>query len=148
MRSIGIGVLLLALALGQGGCLWYQGQFDPLHKGDAFDDAQRRFTRLLRWHQLEKASEMVDPQQRQAFLDEARHLRALRFTDYEILVKDPGPELETGTVDVVFYAYTLSTMIERTILVRQDWYLDGDNGRWWVRPEIDTQTRALSQSAP
>jgi len=137
MRTAGLLTLFLALLLSQGGCLWSGGRFDPLQRGDALDTAQKRFTRFLRWNLLDKAGELVDPEMREDFLNEAAEFRKLRFTDYEIITMDIAPGFETATIDVVFHAYAMSTMIERRILIREEWYRDEETGNWWVRPEID-----------
>jgi hypothetical protein len=121
-----------------------------MQKGDALDTAQKRFTRFLRWNLLDKAGELVDPEMREAFLADAAEFRKLRFTDYEIVTMDIGPGFETATIDVVFHAYAMSTMIERRILIREEWYRDEETGNWWVRPEIDDGSgpSELSQSSP
>ncbi len=136
MRTAGLLTVLFVLVIAQGGCLWTNGRFDPLRKGDALEEAQKRFTRFLRWNLLDKASELVEPELRAEFLDEAQEFRKLRFTDYEILTMDVGDDLETATIEVVFHAYAMSTMIERSIRIREEWYRDEESGRWWVRPQI------------
>ncbi|MGH0031874.1 MAG: hypothetical protein ACQGVC_18960 [Myxococcota bacterium] len=39
---------------------------DPLGREDALEDAQQRYTDLIRWGELEKAALFVDPEQRAA----------------------------------------------------------------------------------
>ncbi len=152
MRTAGLLTLCFAIVLAHGGCLWSDGRFDPLQKGDALDAAQKRFTRFLRWNLLDKASELVDPELREAFLAETEDFRQLRFTDYEILTKDIGPGYDTATIEVIFHAYAVSTMVERAITIREEWYRDEDNGNWWVRPVIDdgteTESSELSRRTP
>ena len=144
-----IALIVLALiALTPTGCLWFEGRFDPLQKGDAFDVAQKRFTRFVRWNMLDKAAELVDPALRQDFLDETRDFRKLRFTDYEVLVRDLSPDLSEATVDVAFYAYTMSTMVERVINIREEWYRDEETGRWRVRPRIEGKPSAVTLNTP
>ena len=114
------------------------GRFDPLNRGGAYDEAQKRFTRSLRWNQIAMASELVDPEHREEFLSHADLFQSLRFSDYEILTEDIDTDWSTATVDVMFHAYTLSSMLERSIRVHQAWYRDEETGRWWVRPEVTT----------
>ena len=152
MRTAGLLTVVFALVLAQGGCLWSDGRFDPLQKGDALDAAQKRFTRFLRWNLLDKASELVDPELREEFLSETQEFRKLRFTDYEILTKDIGPDYDTATIEVVFHAYAVTTMLERAITIREEWYRDEETGNWWVRPVIDrggdSESSELSQHTP
>ncbi len=130
MRRLALLVLGITLA---SGCS--HGRLDLLNRGDAYDDAQRRFTRALRWNQLAMASAMVDPELREDFLLHAEEFSKLRFTDYEILHEEVADDFKSANLDVVFYAYTLSSMLERSITVRQEWRRDED-GQWWVRPEV------------
>ena len=130
MRTAGLLTVLFVLVIAQGGCLWTNGRFDPLRKGDALEEAQKRFTRFLRWNLLDKA-------------------RKLRFTDYEILTQDIAPDFESATIEVVFHAYTVSTMLELAIRIREDWYRDEETGKWWVRPRIGGDTPSeLSRNTP
>lgn len=149
MRTAGLLTVLFVLVIAQGGCLWTNGRFDPLRKGDALEEAQKRFTRFLRWNLLDKASELVDPEMREDFLAEAKEFRKLRFTDYEILTQDIAPDFESATIEVVFHAYTVSTMLELAIRIREDWYRDEETGKWWVRPRIGGDTPSeLSRNTP
>ncbi len=127
--------VLLCSLLGLTGCLWSYGQFDPLHRGDAFDEAQKRFTRMIRWGQIEKAASYVAEDAREQFLADAPALQGVRFTDYEVLVIDLEDGLRTGTVEVLFYGYRMPVMVEKTVAMTQEW--EHGDGNWRVRPTIE-----------
>lgn len=135
MRHLLLPALVLALAPVLGlGCS--HGRFDPFNKGSSFDDAQKRFTQALRWNQLAMASQLVEPDDRARFLDEAEIFEGMRFTDYDVMVNDLGDDMSHATVDVRFYAYSVTTLVERAITVHQVWKRDRKTGQWWVTPEL------------
>ena len=129
--------LLFWSRLGPTGCLWSYGQFDPLHRGDAFDEAQKRSTRMIRWGQIEKAAQYVVPDAREQFLKDAPALQEVRFSDYEVLVIDVEDGLKSGTVEVLFHGYQMPVMVEKTVAMTQEWEHDGVGGSWRVRPTIE-----------
>ena len=102
----------LALAMGFLGCV---SPTDPLGREDALEDAQQRYTDLVRWGELEKAGTFVDPELRDDFLALAEDYAALRITDFEIQEIHYGEHGKLdASVTVVYKGYLVSTLIERT----------------------------------
>jgi|GEM_PF-4517818 len=137
-------VLVAAIALAAGvaalpGCtLFSYGQFDPLSSGRAFDDAQRRFNRLVRWGQWEKAAELVASDQRQAFLDLGRVIADVRFTDWDVTVLEMGENFETAHLEVRIEGYRPTTLTQHEVVMVQAWErLDGVSSTWVVRPRLE-----------
>jgi len=80
MRSL-ILVLAGLMLLGAAGCMTVT---DPLGHRDALEDAQKRYTDLIRWRDAERAAIFVDPEMRKDFLEQAEELENLEISDYEL----------------------------------------------------------------
>ena len=132
MRSL---FLLLAglLVLGTGGCMTVT---DPLGHREALEDAQKRYTDLIRWRDAERAAIFVDPELRKDFLEQAEELENLEISDYELGDLEFGDGDETATIDVTYRGYSLSHLVERKIRVTQEWHRDEGN-TWLVRPDLE-----------
>ena len=117
------------------GCL---GTFsNPSGKKNSLEDSQRRYTELVRWGEIERASAFVDPELQDAFLDHTKAIQKIRFTDFE----SGPPRFKDGnnsaSVTVVYHAYSLSTLVEKQIRETQEWYREsGPANEWRVRPDI------------
>jgi hypothetical protein len=109
---------------------------DPLGHREALEDAQKRYTDLIRWRDAEKAAVYVDPELRKAFLDQAEELETLEISDYELGDLVYGDNDQTAKIEVTYRGYSLSHLIERKVRVTQEWHLDDDNA-WLVRPDLD-----------
>jgi hypothetical protein len=130
-RAAALGLAALGLA----GC----AHLDPWGHRRNLEDAQRAYTRMVRWGDFPRAAQWVDKTERERFLDEANRLSAIRITDYEI-----GPldvEGDAATVHVSYRGYHIATLIEGTVQEVQSWaYTDG---RWQVRPDLSTLGEGL-----
>ncbi len=117
------------------GCL---GTFsNPSGKKNSLEDSQRRYTELVRWGEIERASAFVDPELQDAFLDHTKAIQKIRFTDFE----SGPPRFKDGnnsaSVTVVYHAYSLSTLVEKRIREKQEWYREvGPANEWRVRPNL------------
>ena len=132
----GLSALLLCIPLS--GCfMWNYGRFDPMAHGDAFDESRKRFTRMIRWGQIERAGQYVVEEEREAFFEAASVLRGVRFTDYEVLSVDIDDDFESATVEVMFRGYQVSSPIEKSVAVTQEWARSTEGNGWEVRPEIE-----------
>ena len=117
------------------GCFWWNyGKFDPLQKGGDFDQARKRFTRMIRWGQIDRASQYVVDEERIEFFEAAEVLRSVRFTDYEVISVEVKDNLKAATVHVLFRGYLVSQPLERSVSVKQEWHWIED--RWRVHPQI------------
>jgi hypothetical protein len=119
---------LLPLVLVLAGCAY----LDPWGHRRNLEDAQRAYTRMVRWGDFPRAAQWVEKDRQDRFLDEAHQLSAIRITDYEI-----GPlevDGDAATVRVSYRGYHVATLIEGTLEEVQSWvYTDG---RWRVRPDL------------
>ena len=115
---------------------------DPLGHRDALEDAQKRYTDLIRWRDAAKASVFVEPSERNAFLAQANLLDTLEISDYEIGDVEWGDGDKTATVPVTYRGYSLSHLVEHKIVVTQQWHRDDEN-TWRVKPDLDAVVAAL-----
>lgn len=129
--------LLLAAAALLAGC----ATIDPWGHRRNLEDAQRTYTRMVRWGDFLKASVWVDPDRVEGFMADAEKLADVRFTDYEIGALDVDGD--NATVRVQYQAYHAATLIETTIREKQDWYYE--DGKWRVRPQLAGLDRTLAQ---
>jgi hypothetical protein len=109
---------------------------NPSGKKNALEESQRRYTELVRWGEIERASAFVDPELLDDFLDQAVEIQRIRFTDFESGPPRFSDGNDTASVTVIYHAYSLSTLVEKQIREKQEWYRDGALNMWMVRPEI------------
>lgn len=113
----------------------------------ALEEAQQRYTELVRWGEIEGASAYVDPAISADFLVAADRLRDVRFTDFENGQLHFGDDSNTATVDVVYRAYSVKTLVEKRFREHQVWYREASAGNdWRVRPDLDAIANELSIS--
>lgn len=127
---IGAVLLTVLVAIAFGGCA---ATFtDPMGKQNALEIAQRDYTQRIRWGELERASQYVDPELRDAFLAQQEIFDTLRVTDFEIGKIEFDEEEDSAEVTVTYRAYSLATLIERPIREKQKWVReDGLSNTCW-----------------
>ncbi|MBW2493394.1 MAG: hypothetical protein JRE43_01485 [Deltaproteobacteria bacterium] len=112
---------------------------------DALEDSQRKYTELVRWGEIERASAYVDPEMSEAFIDAAAHFKDIRFTDFESGPLQFDEKSESATVSVVYHAYSTRTLVEKRFVEHQQWYRDADaENVWRVRPNLDSVAKNLN----
>lgn len=136
---LGLAATLLAL-----GCISPE---DPLGRRDALEDAQKRYTNMIRWGDAAKAVQFVEPTMREKFLANADALRNLEISDYDLGDIEYGDDDMTAHVDVTYRGYSLSHLVEREIHVTQEWKREGGND-WRVAPDLDNVIAQLNGQAP
>jgi hypothetical protein len=135
------GFALLA-ALGCAGSL-----FDFTGKEDALEEAQSRYTELVRWGEIMSASAYVDPAITADFLATAERFRDIRFTDFESGPLQFGEDSETATVNVVYTLYSTRTLVEKKFREHQVWYREASaDNDWRVRPNLAALANELGGS--
>lgn len=144
-RRPAAGPLALLAACGLlAGCV---SPTDPLDRRGDLEKAQRRYTELIRWGEVEKASRFVDPELVDEFLALAGTMGNLRITDFEtgeIQFAD-----DAAVVAVTYRGYAVSEFIERTAREEQDWYRDGGlTDPWRVRPQLRRVVATLRGEDP
>lgn len=110
---------------------------DPLGHRDALEDAQKRYTDMIRWREAERAVQFVEPSMREQFLAHAGLLETLEISDYQLGEIVYDEEDQTARVEVTYRGYSLSHLIERKVHVTQEWHR-GEGNDWLVRPELET----------
>jgi len=140
---LAIGSMLSFTLIAMLGCA--SNPFDNSGKERALEDAQRKYTELVRWGEIDHASTYVDPKVADDFMRTAELLKDVRFTDFESGELQFGEGSETATVNVVYHAYSKKTLIEETFRERQEWYREADaDNQWRVRPNLAAIARKLS----
>ena len=111
---------------------------DPLDREISLEDAQRRYTVLVRWSDFERAVKYVDPELRDDFMEKLPSFRELRFTEYDSEPVEMDEGRQTATVEVTYYAYSPTTPMEMEVRETQEWYRDqGVANNWHVRPTFE-----------
>jgi hypothetical protein len=130
--------MTIALAVATFAVLGCAGTFsNPSGKKNALEESQRRYTELVRWGEIERASAFVDPEVVDAFLDQAVKIQNIRFTDFESGPPRYADGNDSASVTVVYHAYSLKTLVEKQLREKQEWYRDGGPANnWRVRPAL------------
>ena len=132
---VAISCLVITLLLGVG-CAG--SPTDPMGRENSLEQSQRRFTQLVRWGELERASAFVDEPMREDFLAHADDFEDLRITDFTTGTPDYGDDKTRATVKVTYHVFSLRTFAEKKIRETQEWYRDEGLGNTWsVRPQTE-----------
>jgi hypothetical protein len=97
-----------------------------------FKDSQRRYTRLMRYTDFDRARAFVAVDAKDDFRETTEGLRDIRFTDYEI--QEIESDGKSGTVTVEYSGYRASSPTVVTLSEEQHWELAGNT--WIVRPTL------------
>ena len=104
---------------------------DPLDRELSLEEAQQRYTVLVRWNDVNKAAKFVSPDTRAEYLANFPNFRHIRITEFESdrVTIDEGKK--TATVEVRYYVYTPATPMESVITETQQWHRDPGVGNYW-----------------
>jgi hypothetical protein len=117
---------------------------DPMGRRSALKEAQLKYTQAVRWGNIEKASEFVDPDLREEFLGLLEAFERIRVTDYDMgSIQYESSKL--ANVTVTYHAYTMGTFLDRSFREKQVWRRVGS--QWWLEPQLDGMVGALKISA-
>jgi hypothetical protein len=110
---------------------------DPSGRLTSLEEAQRRYTQLVRWGEIKRASAYVEPELREEFLGYAPFFDQIRITDTDAQEVELDPSQNTASVEVTYHAYSFATFEEKRIFETQKWTrYDGVHNNWLVQPEI------------
>lgn len=141
--QLSVGCLLGFALAATLGC----ASIDFTGKEYALEEAQRRYTELVRWGEIEGASAYVDPAIASEFLVTAERFQDIRITDLESGPLKFGEGANTATVDVVYHAYSIRMLVEQKFREHQVWYREVSAGNEWrVRPNLAAIASELSGS--
>lgn len=143
--ALGLGIWLV-FATGCGLLKLTEG--DLLGRRADFNDAQKHYTQSVRWGDLEKAAEFVDPKQRDAFQSDAMLLADVHFTDWETKQLDVAPDQKSATAIVIYHAYIERALTEISYREKQSWSYDETTHTWVVTPGLADLPRVLGKVAP
>jgi len=110
---------------------------DPMGRKASLNRAQREYTKLLRWSDVESAVRFVHPDLREEFLSYQDEFEGIRVTDFDIGEVTFGEHEETATVRVTYHAYSMASMLEKEIKETQEWERLGRDNNWVVRPKLE-----------
>lgn len=130
--------LLSALLLQATGCAF--GEFrpgDPFDRQLTFDEAQHRYTTLVRFSSFQKARSFVAPAARADFLARMKALGDARFTDFDSEEVELDEDKQGATVRVTYSVYTPSMPYEVEVEETQVWRRDGLSNKWEVVSSFD-----------
>jgi hypothetical protein len=130
-----IGLLLAALLVTSSlGCAF--GEFrptDPFDRKWTLEQAQHRYTVLVRFSEFEKARSFVIEEDRDAFVRRMEALEDAHFTDYESESVELDDEKQSAVVKVTYTIYTAKMPYEVEVEEIQEWRRDGLTNNWRVR---------------
>jgi hypothetical protein len=117
---------------------------DPTGRLTSLEDAQRRYTQLVRWGELKRASAYVEPELVADFLSYEPHFDQIRIIDVDASEVNLDPSEDSASVEVTYHAYSYATFQEKRIFETQVWTrYDGVKNVWLVRPQLDDIVEAF-----
>lgn len=133
-------LLLIAVAIATSalGCAF--GEFRP---GDPFDrewsleQAQHRYTTLVRFGDFDRARDFVAEDERDQFMVRMKALDGARFTEYDSEPIELDEEMDTAKIKVTYTVYTPAIPFEFEVVETQLWSRDGISNNWRVRTLFD-----------
>jgi hypothetical protein len=149
MRRATVPALLaaLALALQAVGCA--SSFVDPTGQRTSLENAQREYTKLIRWGEVKRAALYVEPEALEEFLRYAPVFEQIRITDADWDAMGVMPEDgDSAEVEVTYHAYSLATLQEKKVVETQTWKRHGGvKNQWLVRPEVALLAEAFAFKA-
>ncbi len=119
---------------------------DPLGRQHSLKEAQRDYTKFVRWGDIEAASEYVDPAVREAFLGYGPVFEDLRITEFDISKISYGEGRTSASVRVTYHGYSVASLIEKQIRETHEWVRPGRGNTWWVRPDLDYEIGGITEA--
>lgn len=111
---------------------------DPLLRQVALEEIQKRYSNLVRWSAFAKAARYVEPEYREAFMEETfPSMKDFRFSDYESRPVEIDEETGEATIKVTYLGYSTISPFEVEIVETQHWKRNGITNDWLVTPEFE-----------
>jgi len=136
---------LLGVLLSVSGCAF--GEFrpgDPFDRELSLDDAQHRYTVLVRFSEFKKARSFIAKDDRDAFTQRMKSLEDARFTDYESESVELDDDKQKATVRVTYTIYTPSRPYEVEVTEVQEWSRDGLTNDWQLVSTFEGLTEIVA----
>jgi hypothetical protein len=116
--------VLGALAVGCAGSPLTDSQY-------MFNESQRHYTQFVRWARFDEAANYLEPETRDAYLEQASQLGDVRFTDYKVRNTTFDDGGRSATVRVTYYAYVRTQLVAIAFDEEQRWTKQGVGGGTW-----------------
>jgi hypothetical protein len=110
---------------------------DPFLREVALQEAQMKYSSLVRWSSFHKAASYVDPDARDDFIALLPPLETFRFTDYESEPVRIDEDTGECTIHVTYRGYSVRSPFEITIKETQYWKRTSIRNDWVVTPEFE-----------
>lgn len=131
-------VLATGLALSSLGCAFGEFRFgDPFDRKYTLEEAQHRYTTLVRFGDFERAGEFVNSEERHSFMKSMKALDDARFTDYDSETVELDREKSMATIVVTYTIYTPAMPYEVSVAETQVWSRDGLSNDWRVHSTFE-----------
>ncbi len=135
-------LLVVAVLLGSIGALsgCASGEIrlgDPFDRKLTLEEAQHRYTVLVRWADFQRAKNFVAEHDRDAFVQRMKTLSEARFTGYESADVEFDDGNRKATIEVVYTLYLPWSPYETEITESQVWTRDGVRNNWRVVSTFD-----------
>ena len=110
---------------------------DPLDRKQTLEEAQHRYTVLVRWADFERAKNFVAKHDREAYLQRMKNLSDARFTGYESATVEFEDANNKATIEVVYTLYLASSPYLIEVTESQAWTRDDVRNNWRVVSTFD-----------
>ncbi len=137
MRSL-VLTLATALVLGSLGCAFGEIRLgDPFDRAYTLEQAQHRYTTLVRFSDFARARNFVAEEERVEFMRRMKSLDDARFTEYESDAVELDAKKEIATILVTYTIYTPSRPYAIEVAETQVWKRDGLSNDWRVHSSFE-----------
>jgi len=114
----------------------------------SLEQSQQRYTQLVRWGEIDRASQFVDPALREDFLSHRDAFESIRITEFEVGRIVPGDDPDTASVEVTYHGYSQRSFVARPLRESQLWYWSDEAGAWLVRPRLGELIDGVAGRSP
>ncbi|MEE8163953.1 MAG: hypothetical protein V3T64_00140 [Myxococcota bacterium] len=117
---------------------------DPFDRKLTLEEAQYRYTILVRWADFQGAKNFVAQDDRDAYMQRMKTLSDARFTGYESETVEFDDGNRKATIEVVYTLYLASSPFETEITESQAWTRDDVRNNWRVVSTFDRLSELAS----
>jgi hypothetical protein len=141
----GRGRILFAasLALTLSSCATVR-RWDLLDRRGDFEANQREYTQSIRWGEFTQARQFVAKDAVERWDASRPLLSGVRFTEYAIESNEFNIDKMTATVRVAYNGYKVSSLVERRVEEKQEWFRDEATGQWRVRSDLTVLSTGMA----
>jgi hypothetical protein len=132
MRRAALVALLAGVSMSLGCANGEVRLSDPFDRKLTLEEAQDRYTVLIRWSKFQEAKNFVDRDDRVDFIKRMKAFDEARFTDFESEPVELDAEKQTATIRVVYTLYLPTSPFEIELSEVQEWTRNGRSNVWQV----------------